>query len=355
MLSDLVASLLKLLEPVVTPDWGALVQLIPLGLLALVLLWFALTIRRFAFAGPARRAPARVTPVAPEGIHMPGPSLAPFLAAFGAASLVWGLVVGGTATLVGVTILVLTLLWWGREAIADYDRLSPTTPIPAVEHPGPPPGVHMPGPSIRPLMVAVGAAALMAGLVIGGWMLVIGAVFLFWTLAGWLVDARAEYAKTVEADTTGHLENIPARRFPKRFLQLFTVVFVLVALAQAGVLPPSGGATAGGPGGSAAPSAEALPPGTLVVVAKGIAFDVHALTVDAGKPFSIQFKNEDPAGIPHDIEIRAQDGTTVIETQATIDGGQTVVYSYKPLAAGTYTFICVVHPIPGMTGILTVK
>ena len=35
------------------------------------------------------------------------------------------------------------------------------------------------------------------------------------TLVGWLVDARKEYVKTVEADRTGHLESLPAPRTPK--------------------------------------------------------------------------------------------------------------------------------------------
>ena len=354
MFDDLITSLLKLAEVFVVPDWGALIGLLPLGLLGLVLLWFALTMRRFATAGPVRRAPARITPVAPADIHMPGPSLAPFLAAFGAASLVWGLVVGGTALLIGVTILVLTLLWWGREAIRDFDRVSPATPIPAVEHPGPPEGVHMPGPSIRPLLGALGTAALLAGLVIGGPMILVGVAFLVWTLVGWLVDARAEYAKTVEADTSGHLENIPDRSFPKGALVAFAVLALLVAGFQSGVLPPKIGDAVGGPGGSPAPSEAALPADSLVLVAKDFEFDLHVLEVAAGQPFSIMLKNQDQAGIPHNVEIRTKDGK-VVETKPNIDGGTTKLYPYKALPAGTYTFICVVHPIPGMTGTLTVK
>jgi plastocyanin len=353
VLQDLVKSILELSATFVTPDWGALVGLIPLGLAALVVLWFALTIRRFVTAGPVRRAPARVAPVAPEGIHMPGPSLAPFLVAFGAAALVWGLVIGGDAQLLGVAILVATLLAWGREALRDYDALAPSEPLPAVVHPGPPPGVHMPGPSIRPFVVAVGTTFMMAGLVIGGWPLLVGAIFVFWALAGWLVDARAEYVKTEEADTTGHLENIPSRRIPTGALTVFAAIFILVALVQAGILPPSTGGTA--TDGSPAPSAEVLPPGTLAVTAKDIAFDVKALEVEAGKPFSIKFTNADPAGVPHNIDIREADGKTVIETQTNIDGGRSVVYTYKPLQPGTYTFVCQVHPIPAMTGTITVK
>ena len=80
-------SILDLLSRVVIPDWGELIKLLPLGLAGLTVLWFAWTIRRFATAGPTRRAPARLTPVTPPSLHMPGPTYAPIVAAVGAAAL----------------------------------------------------------------------------------------------------------------------------------------------------------------------------------------------------------------------------------------------------------------------------
>jgi plastocyanin len=356
-------SILDLLSKVIIPDWGELITLLPLGLAGLVILWFAFTIRRFATLGPARRAPARLTPIAPAGIHMPGPSYAPILAAAGTAALLWGTVVGGNALLVGALALVLTLLYWGREAIRDYDHEKQARTLPAVVYAGPPPGVHMPGPSFRPLLGAIGTTALMAGLVVGGWVLAAGTIILVATLVGWLVDARAEYVKTVEADRTGHLENIPAPGWPRRLLQGAAVIFVVAALVQTGVIPPKDSDTAVGPGASPAPSGPAssgLPgpsvePGTIIIVASKIAFDTLAIEVAAGQPFSIYFDNQDPLGVVHDVDIRASDKTTVIKDQPVVNGGETVTYTYDPLPAGQYVFICSIHPIPGMTGTLTVK
>src|SRR3954470_16821800 len=248
--------LLDFLTPIIVPEWGGLIALIPIGLLLLVLLWLGLTLRRFAAAGPTRRAPARVQPVAPATVHMPGGSSAPILAAFGAFALLAGLVIGGLALLFGVIVLVGPLLLWGREAIRDYEHVEPQRPLPAVIHEGPPPGVHMPGPSIRPLLGALGSAALLGGLVIGGWVLIVAVIFLVWTLLGWLTDATAEYRKTDEADQTGHLENIPSRGWPKAALQLFVVAFIVVAVAQTGVISSIGaGAGAGGAGASGGPAA----------------------------------------------------------------------------------------------------
>jgi plastocyanin/uncharacterized membrane protein len=349
----------------ITPDWNALLALFPVFLGLLFLAWFAFTARKFATLGPRRRAPARMEPLTPAHLPMPGGSSAPIIVAFGAAFLFAGLVVGGVALAVGATILVITLLVWFREAVRDYDHLEPKPPaqrLPAVVHQGPPPGVHMPGPSIRPLMGALGTAALLGGLVIGGWVLVLAVVFLAWTLVGWLVDFTAEYRKVEEADRTGHLENIPTRQLPMRTLQVFAVAFVLLGLWQLGIFPPAGPATAGPPGASpgasgvaGASGAPGAPPGALTEVAKNIEFEQKTLEVEGGKPFTIFFDNQDAASITHDIDIHSQDGSQLLQDQDPIPGGTSQAYSYEALQPGTYQFICSVHAIPQMTGTLTVK
>ena len=101
-MQELWQSILDLLARVVTPDWGELIKLIPVALLAIVVLFFLLTARRFATAGPTRRAPARLTPVTPADVHMPGPTYAPVFLAVGLAAQMWGLIVGGDALLIGL-------------------------------------------------------------------------------------------------------------------------------------------------------------------------------------------------------------------------------------------------------------
>jgi plastocyanin len=353
---DLVQTLLDIAATFITPDWGELVARIPLLLAVLVALYFAWTIRRYATAGPTRRAPARVTPPTPAHIHMPGSSASPILVALGAGALFFGLVAGGIFLWVGVLLLIATMLFWGREAVRDYDRLQPPTSLPAVVHEGPPPGVHMPGPSIRPLLASLGAFALLAGLVFGGWVLVLAVIFLTWTLVGWLGDFTAEFRKVEEADVTGHLENPPPKRWPTTWLQTFAVLFVLVGLFQLGILPiQSPEEAAGGPGGSPGPSAEAsLPPGTIQVAAKDIAFDTHEIEVPAGQPFAILLQNQDDPSVPHDIDIRDGAGAVLQDVPHTA-GGQSQLYEYTPLEPGEYVFICSVHPIPAMTGTLIVR
>ncbi len=94
----------------------------------------------------------------------------------------------------------------------------------------------------------------------------------------------------------------------------------------------------------------------LELAAKNIAYDKSELSVPADAPFVIDFANEDIASITHDIDIRQSDGTTVVKDQDPIPGGETVQYSYDALTAGTYSFICSVHPtVPAMRGTLTVQ
>jgi plastocyanin len=247
---------------------------------------------------------------------------------------------------------------WFREAVRDYWHLEPAERLPAViddTHTGPPPGVHMPGPSIRPLLGALGSAALLGGLVVGGWVLVLAVVFLVYTLIGWLVDATAEYRKVEEADRTGHLENIPPRRLPVRTLQVFAVLFALVGMAQLGIFPPAGPASGGAPGATpGAPSGPVAPPGALTLVAKGFAFDTHELEAKTGAPIAIFLRNDDPAGTPHDVELQSSDGTKLKSVPPT-DGGKSMVYEYDALQPGSYVFICSIHPVDAMKGTLTVE
>ena len=227
-LEQIWSQLLNFSTQYVVPDWGSLVGLIPILLAILMFLFITWTIYRFATAGPKRRGKRRLEPVPPPGVHMPGGSFAPLLAAFGCFMLVFGLVTGGFWLWIGFAILAVTLLYWGREALRDYDHIPsastalvttggtglttggtlPPGPLPAPEG-SPPAGVHMPGPSFRPLLVAMSMTLLVAGLVVGGWALIFGFIALTVTLLEWLRDARHEYALTERADRTGHLDNGP--------------------------------------------------------------------------------------------------------------------------------------------------
>jgi hypothetical protein len=261
MIEELWTGLLKFSEQFVVPDWGALVALIPVGLAAIVFLYLTWTVYRFATAGPTRRGKRRLPPVTPAGIHMPGPSFAPLLAAVGAFFLVFGMVAGGIWLWVGALILVITLLYWGREEMRNYDRVpsggTAGMAIGALPAPRgtPPEGVHMPPPSFRPLLVAVGFTALVAGMVVGGWGLLLGVAAMVLVLLGWLWDALREYRAVERADRTGHLDMGGAPAWPKATFAALALIVALAVLLTSGIL--SGGDGSGGAGQSAAPGSSA--------------------------------------------------------------------------------------------------
>lgn len=117
------------------------------------------------------------------------------------------------------------------------------------------------------------------------------------------------------------------------------------ASASASV-PPSASASAGA---SASASAGA---GTVVEIeAENIAFTTAAVTAPAGQPFQIDFKNND-AGVLHNVEVKDAGGTPVFKGEI-ITGVAEAMYDVPALTAGTYPFVCVVHP--NMTGTLTAE
>ena len=111
---------------------------------------------------------------------------------------------------------------------------------------------------------------------------------------------------------------------------------------------PSGG------GGSPTP-APSPAAGDVKIVAMGVQFTTTTATAPAGKPFNIVFDNQD-AGIPHNVAIH--EGTTTAVGKelfkgAIFPGVATQTYKVPALSAGSYVFVCTVHP--NMVGTLVVQ
>ena len=195
MLERIWTRILQLTAEFVTPDWGKIIGVIPVIMAVFVVIFLLWMIRRIRGAPPARRGKRRIEPRTPAGIHMPGPSFAPAFAAVGVFLLFLGLVFNGWILLLGVIALVLTLFYWLAEGVRIYDKdigVDTTTQLPAVIDAGPPPGVHMPGPSWRPFLGAFGMFSLFLGLVFGGWLLTAGIIAIIAKLVGWMGEAVKE-------------------------------------------------------------------------------------------------------------------------------------------------------------------
>jgi hypothetical protein len=343
MLEQIWDGILEFTSQFVIPDWGSVIALLPVVIAFVAILFFIRVAWAWATAGPTRRGGGRRKPVPPAGLHMPGPSYSPIFAAIGATLLFLGLVFGGWILALGVVALVLTLLYWGREALVEYDHVAGVHPqVPAVVHEGPPPGVHMPGPSFRPLLASIAVAILFAGLVFGGWILAVGVISTFVTLIGWLGDFRREYGHVADADRTGHIATDPAPGWPKAVLWFMAIAVVLAIVVDAGWIPPRSAANEGGgasPGPSAGPSG---PPGQITIVAEGVKFNTATLNVPADTPFKLALDNRD-AGTPHDVDILDAGGAKLFDGKD-FPGVAIQVYDVPPIPAGSYPFICSIHP-----------
>ena len=113
--------------------------------------------------------------------------------------------------------------------------------------------------------------------------------------------------------------------------------------------------TSGAPAASGEPPASGAPGATVTIKisAQGIAYDTDTLEVPANTPFRIEFTNND-AGIPHNVAIHKDSPTGPLVWAGDIfNGVETRTYEVPALPAGTYGFVCTVHP--NMTGTLTAK
>ncbi len=364
MFEDFWNGILELTAKFVIPDWASVIAMLPVLIFAASVVVIVATLWKLMRAPKPRRGKLRIEPIPPPGVHMPGPSWSPVFAAVGAFMLFLGLVFGGAVLILGAIGFALTLLYWLAEALRLYDRdLGATAPpLADVVHDGPPAGVHMPGPSFLPFLAAIGMAMLLLGLVFGEWLLAVGLIAFVLSLLGWMSAARQEYVKAVEADSTGHLETLPDPPTPKWLLTTLGVLLAAGFVIQAGWIPPraSGGETAGPsgvpaePGGSGGPGASpgtGGPPGEPVIHAKDVAFVEKTLTAPADAPFKLEFVNDDP-GILHNVEFQDAAGVSVF-TGEIFAGVATQVYDVPALGAGTYTYICSVHP--NMTGSATIQ
>ena len=116
-----------------------------------------------------------------------------------------------------------------------------------------------------------------------------------------------------------------------RHTSLLTVILVLALMACSSQPAASEGASD-------------APPGDIQIAASYLRFDPVDVDVPAGEGFKIAFDNRDAATV-HDIDIHrdAPSGEVVFDGP-TIAGPAATSYDVPALSAGTYAFVCSVHP-----------
>jgi hypothetical protein len=235
--------------------------------------------------------PALVHDGPPEGVHMPGPSFQPFLAALGAFFLLAGLVFGPWVLAAGTVFLVLALLGWLNDARKEYIETERADVTGHLE--------NLPDPRMPSLLLATFAV------------LVIGAVLL---QTGTLPPTAAGG----ESAAPGASPAVPPSSL------------------EPGQPPP---------GGEAGPS---VPPADVTITARGLKFLEPGFEQPADTPFTMAFVNLDPA-TAHNVAIHEGSATgPAVFTGDIFPGIDVRVYDVPAIPAGAYTFICTVHP--NMTG-----
>jgi plastocyanin len=101
------------------------------------------------------------------------------------------------------------------------------------------------------------------------------------------------------------------------------------------------------------PAPSGGPQGPVInVTAEAVKFIEASIQAPVDAPFTIHFDNKD-AGTPHDVDILDAGGAKVFDGKD-FPGPGVRDYPVEGLAAGTYQFICSIHPTL-MTGTLTVQ
>jgi plastocyanin len=102
-------------------------------------------------------------------------------------------------------------------------------------------------------------------------------------------------------------------------------------------------------GESAAPSDGGGNGEAVEISAVNIKFEQTEVSAPADAPFTIRFDNKE--AVPHNVEIKDAAGMSLFKGEI-VTGPVVVDYAVPALAAGTYQFVCTVHP--NMIGTLVV-
>lgn len=219
------------------------------------------------------------------------------------------------------------------------------------------------GRTVMPMYVSLGVL-LLGGIVAGfqrdwwsfGWIWAALATLIIVSLAMYFM-ARPYYQKVrfitravaegSQAVTPEQFASVLRNRRPLTvtwigFVGLGFILYLMVLKPTLGMQP-----------GEAVPVVQ--PTGIVVRIASvNSQFEPKTLTVTAGQPFSISFRNAD-AGVLHNVSVYTNAAASEDILKGTVFAGPgTNVYNVRPLDAGSYFFRCDVHPST-MTGTLTVS
>lgn len=250
-LDELWTFILDVTAQVIIPTWNDLIQYIPL----LILLLLIVSVAGLAWywqrnsAANRSRVPAPIpSGKKPADMHLPGPSLWPFVAPVGLMLIGFAVVFGPLESManllllvIGASIAVIGILGWYLDAKDEYvaveagghgdqARLAAVTAQPPGWSLAPPEGMHLPGPSAWPFLAPVGLLFLGAGLIFGPALLIGGLVMAAIAAIGWLLDADRELDDLEEHGHPSQADRDPEKAWPRRLIPIYVFVAGLALL-----------------------------------------------------------------------------------------------------------------------------
>ena len=242
MIGEVWTAILEGIAQIIIPVWNDLIGFLPLvvtlaflGILgALAYMWM-----RHA-ADNSSRVP-RPIPAGrqPEDMHLPGPSLWPFVAPVGLLLIVFSLALGPFDSylvlglmLAGVAVAGVGIIGWYRDANKEYVAVEAGGHSADAEGTGgvpgwslsPPEGMHLPGPSAWPLLAPLGLLFMVSGLLFGPAMLIGGLIMAAIAVIGWLLDANKELEDIEEHGHPSEADRDPEKAWPSRLMPVYFVI-----------------------------------------------------------------------------------------------------------------------------------
>ena len=140
--------------------------------------------------------------------HLPPPSLAPILFALGLIVVAAGAIFVGELLSVGITLLVISAIRWFVEDMGYFEAGGPSGfrqhPLQVMPDVSPPAGIHMPPPSIMPLLFAAGLLVTAAGAVFTDQVLGAGITLLVIGGGGWFLEDIRSFEESEHDDHDPH-------------------------------------------------------------------------------------------------------------------------------------------------------
>jgi hypothetical protein len=246
-LGALWTGLLDFVARIILPVWKDIIEYLPLVITLLVIVsigglawWW----QRHSAANQSRVPKPIPAGRKPEDLHLPGPSLWPFVAPAGLLVMAFAVVFGPLESLanmallgVGIGVVTIGIVGWYLDAKQEYVEVEAgghghaeaTAPAPSWSL-VPPEGMHLPGPSAWPLLAPVGLFFLVAGLIFGPALLIGGLIMAVIAVLGWLHDARDELDDVEKHGHPSQADRDPEKAWPRRLIPVYFFVGAIAIL-----------------------------------------------------------------------------------------------------------------------------